>query len=253
MLYAPFGHIYGSPDYQALVSLLATDFQESREFISQIPIKVFLKAILVPVTAYCAYKLAVKINIKPWKNKTIVLLTSAAFTISLKPTLFIEHTYKSYIETEKSLNELAKYISKPEWKMSEYLGQREKDYILIIGESARKDYFHTYGYPVPNTPFLDTVNAIKIDGLTAGGVYTIGSLTNMLTMGDTKNWKPNYARNIIDLANDAKIDTFWISNQGFVGIYDTPVSSIGTRAKHVKFLNKRAYDKANHSDHELLA
>lgn len=45
---------------------------------------------------------------------------------------------------------LQKYIKNPLWGKTETTSL-PKDYVLIIGESARKDYFHIYGYPVPNT------------------------------------------------------------------------------------------------------
>ena len=41
---------------------------------------------------------------------------------------------------------LQKYIKNPLWGKTETTSL-PKDYVLIIGESARKDYFHIYGYP----------------------------------------------------------------------------------------------------------
>ncbi|WP_373217270.1 phosphoethanolamine transferase [Parasutterella excrementihominis] len=126
------------------------------------------------------------------------------------------------------------------------------DYILVIGESARKDYFHSYGYPVENTPFLDNNFTVKVDGMKSGGTYTIGSLTNMLTVPDKGKWKPRYDRSIIDLARSAGIRTYWLSNQGMVGKFDTPVSAIGRKADKAIFLNKGDYSEKNISDFSLL-
>lgn len=52
---------------------------------------------------------------------------------------------------------------------------RYDDYFLIVGESARRDYFHVYGYPVKNTSFLDSINGVIVNGMESAGTYTIGS------------------------------------------------------------------------------
>ena len=75
--------------------------------------------------------------------------------------------------------------------------------MLIIGESARKDYHHAYGYPSENTPFMSQANGTLIDGFTSGGTNTIASLRLMLTKPDTKNWESNYELGLIDLIKSA--------------------------------------------------
>lgn len=249
MLYAPFGRVYGRIDYQALSSLLATDLSESIEFLSLIPAKVFLKSLYVPLLAYISYLCAQKSGLKPWRNKTLVLLSLAAMVVIIKPTQFIDSFSRAAQLTKE---EKAVLQGKPSsWGEIHYTG-KPKDYVLIIGESARRDYFHLYGYPVKNTPFFDSVSGITVvDGLTSGGTYTIGSLTNMLTSAVNK-WHPSYDRTVTDLAKAGGIETYWISNQGYVGKYDTPVSSIGARADHVHFLNMKSYDTADLSDFLLM-
>lgn len=74
----------------------------------------------------------------------------------------------------------------------------------------------------------------------------------MLTLPDKNNRQPDFSRNIIDLANKAGVETFWFSNQGYIGSHDTPISAIGNRSKHVVFLNKSSFDTVRHSDTSLL-
>ena len=57
----------------------------------------------------------------------------------------------------------------------------------------------------------------------------------MLTHADTKMWSPRYDLNVIDLAKSAGLKTIWLSNQGFIGEHDTPISSIGYRADESYF------------------
>ncbi len=179
------------------------------------------------------------------------MLSCVFFVIALEPTLFVRKLCLAIEVTKEKLAEINKYSANSSWQSSERKGV-PTDYILIIGESARKDYFHTYGYPVSNTPFLDKNFSVKVDGMKAGGTYTIGSLTNMLTVPDKSKWSPRYDRSVIDLAKSAGIKTYWISNQGMVGEWDTPVSAIGKKADLSIFLNKGAYSEKNISDFALL-
>lgn len=251
MFYWPFGYVYGNPDYQAIISVFATNLNESAEFLSLIPGYIYLRALFVPAAAFVAFHLAVKTGFKPWRNKTGNLLIIALLVCLGRPTQFVEHLYGGIEDAQKTQADLETYVSKSSWGKSETDSQN-KDYILVVGESARKDYFGIYGYPVENTPYLSKAPATIVNGLTSGGVYTIGSLTNMLTLPNKEKWSPNYDLNLIDLAKSAGIKTVWLSNQGFTGTFDTPVSAIGNRADEVFFTNKGDYSTRNISDFELL-
>ena len=111
---------------------------------------------------------------------------------------------------------------------------------------------HVYGYPVQNTSFVESSPAVVVKGLSSADTYTIGSLRLMLTLPDKKQWKPDFSRNIIDLANKAGIETSWFSNQGYIGEFDTPISAIANRAQNVVFLNKASYDTISYPDTKLL-
>ena len=163
-MYRPIAYIYGPPDYQAMVSAFSTTFSEAKEFLCLIPASLYLKSLLIPVTASIAYYLARLTGIKPWKNKTLVLISLSLLIISLEPTLFFRKTFNAGEETKEQLAMLQKYIKNPLWGKTETTSL-PKDYVLIIGESARKDYFHIYGYPVPNTPFLDSINSSVVNGM----------------------------------------------------------------------------------------
>lgn len=251
-LYSPVGFEYGPPDMQATLSFYATDMAESIEFVSMIPAKTYLKAILISLLPFIAYRIALLINLQPWKNKTYVLCMIGFLVILLKPTSFIDKSLDAIDASEKALTELNRYVSKSSWGAS-ISSTQNKDYILVIGESARRDYFHIYGYPVENTPFLDNGPVTIVNGLTSGDTYTVGSLRLMLTHGNQEKWEPRYDLNLIDMAKSANIETTWISNQGLIGRHDTPIAAIGNRADQSFFPNKQAYNKKNFSDFLLLS
>ncbi|EHZ6874384.1 phosphoethanolamine transferase, partial [Providencia rettgeri] len=152
------------------------------------------------------------------------------------------------------LETLSPYTQKSNWGVST-IKKNEKlydDYILIVGESVRRDYMGIYGYPINNTPFLSHTNGTIVDGLTAPGTNTISSLRLMLTSPNITEWTPNYGLNFIDLAQSAGFKTYWLSNQGFIGEYDTPVSFIAARSTIKKFMKIGAYNSSNSSDFKLL-
>ncbi|MFK5042009.1 sulfatase-like hydrolase/transferase, partial [Glaesserella parasuis] len=117
---------------------------------------------------------------------------------------------------------------------------------------ARKDYHHAYGYPAENTPFMSSANGILIDGLTAGGTNTIASLKLMLTKPDTQKWEGEYSLGMVDLIKSAGIKTYWLSNQGYLGTFDTPVSSLANKSDEKLFLKSGDSFHQNISDFDLL-
>lgn len=252
MAYNPIASIYGQPDYQSLISALSTDLSESREFLALIPASVYLKSTFVVILGLLAYKTSQIFFLQPWKNKSVVILSVAGLVFCSKPTQFFENLSTSWKLSHDEVAALNAFKGKNSWGESSVLNKENKDYVLIIGESARRDYFHIYGYPIENTPFLSSSNATIVNGLTAGNTFTVGSLRLMLTQADNKTWLPNYDRNVIDLANSAGFDTIWLSNQGFIGQHDTPIAAIGSSARIFQFPNKKSYDSVSLSDFRLV-
>ena len=120
--------------------------------------------------------------------------------------------------------------------------------VLIIGESARRDYMHAYGYPVRNTDFMDSVPGTVFDGFISEGDETIPSLRRALTHSRPSGAEINYSLNIIGLAKKAGLSTSWFSNQGFSD--STPISAIGSLADRKKW-NRVGYTRT-WSDFDLL-
>ncbi|MCV5744634.1 hypothetical protein OFN42_30970, partial [Escherichia coli] len=91
--------------------------------------------------------------------------------------MFIKKTEDAVTKVRLEMNELSKYAKRNDWQGIHQTEKTKYDYyVLVIGESARRDYFHAYGYPVKNTEFIDSTKGIIVTGLDSAGVYTIGSL-----------------------------------------------------------------------------
>ena len=114
-LYAPMGFQYGGPTFQAVSSFLATDIKESLEFLSLIPVKNYLKAAAIPLSLFLAYRVAIFIQIKPWRNKTLTFLSFFVLLILSKPTAFFSILDNSLSEINQQTEQLNKLITQDSW------------------------------------------------------------------------------------------------------------------------------------------
>lgn len=252
--YTPTGMTFGAPSYQYIASAVATDFQETKEFLQQIPLLHYLAAIGI-----LGGLLAFRFLLKPFQHdfaKKSLFLTACGLMIFpfIPASTFLFEGGNSVIAVWKELQRLNSMATESRWGQSTLSEQsRYDDYILVIGESARKDYHHTYGYPIENTPFMSRANGTLIDGLKAGGTNTIASLKLMLTKPDTENWQGDYGLTMVDLVKSAGVKTHWISNHGYLGSFDTPISSIANKSDEKIFLKAGDNDfKEDVSDFHIL-
>ena len=251
-LYAPVGLTFGAPSYQYVASIFATDLLESKEFFSQLPLTNFLYPIGILFCIWQFRALTQKCHVHFYKNKIFLAASTLFLLWSAGPLKFITETYQASVKVQDELSRLNGLAIQSQWGNSSLTSSKYDDYVLIIGESARKDYHHAYGYPVENTPFMSSANGVLIDGFTSGGTNTIASLKLMLTKPDTQNWEGNYALNFIDLIKSAGLKTVWISNQGYLGEFDTPISAIANKSDEKIFLKSGDSLNSNTSDFDLL-
>ena len=89
--------------------------------------------------------------------------------------------------------------------------------------------------------------------MTSAGTNTVASLRLMLTLPDKEKWEPNYDLSLVDLIKSAGLKTYWLSNQGFLGEYDTPVASLASKSDETVFLKKGgSFNSTNYSDFDLI-
>jgi glucan phosphoethanolaminetransferase (alkaline phosphatase superfamily) len=88
-------------------------------------------------------------------------------------------------------------------------------YVLVIGESARRDHFGLYGYERPTTPLLSQQsNWIVFRDAVTQAPYTSASVPLLLTRGSVED--PERARgerSIVALFGELGFDTHWLSTQ----------------------------------------
>lgn len=251
--YTPVGMLFGPPSYQYVASVFATDLQEGKEFLSQIPLQNFALAVGIIAAMLTIRWLVQKFSLTWLQNRGLQAVSFLAIFAFTPPAKFLLEGSDSLLKVRAELARLNGMAIESQWGMSTLsANSRYDDYVLIIGESARKDYHHAYGYPIENTPFMSRTNGTLINGLTAAGTNTIASLKLMLTQPDTAKWEGNYALNLIDLIKSAGIRTYWISNQGYLGTFDTPISSIANKSDEKFFTKSGDSFNQNVSDFALL-
>jgi glucan phosphoethanolaminetransferase (alkaline phosphatase superfamily) len=117
--------------------------------------------------------------------------------------------------------------------------------IIGLGESLRADHLGIYGYKRNTTPLLSAIkdngNLYVYNHVYSGGTNTWTSVPAMFTKFD---FRPELSKSIINLANDAGYETYWLSNQTKLNKWDFSVSSIALQAKHTFF-------SANEDTHEI--
>ena len=246
ILYFQSGYIYGHPNIGIIASLLETNKRESIEFLLAAPIKVWLLNALL-IILFCYYLIRVNF-IFQWQKSAILVGGICFYFSSLS--LFINHVY---ISTEHYLIQM-KAIKNSIHQTADWTilsaKPKYKNYVLIVGESMRKDYMSAYGYPIDTTPFLAKTPGILVNGYLSTASHTAVSLPRTLGISHGLDLHP--VNNIITLANAAKMKTIWLSNQGFIGKYDTAVSAIAVHATEKKFLKKGNFLSNNTSDYALL-
>lgn len=127
--------------------------------------------------------------------------------------------------------------------------------IMVIGESACRDYMSAYSrQPWQTTPWQsrmrnDEGHFVFFDNAYSCAMQTVPALEMALTEKNLYNDKEFYSScSIIDMARAAGYTTHWYSNQGHLGENDTPVTLVADTADTAKWTNQELnviqYDSA---------
>ncbi|MDH3003586.1 phosphoethanolamine transferase [Pasteurella multocida] len=280
-IYYPISQYYGSLNSGIVAAFLETNLSESIEFLKRMKLSIlffpiFYLLLAVILVRFKRFNKRSKFD----KNKKImhvIFFIAFSFSLLFLPTkLYIENKQKNeedriswtlahspiniisfyfniydsfynYFLEKKELELAAKSV--PSWNILSVMPVY-KNYVLIIGESARRDYFSTYGFKLITTPFLDQSKGYINSGYISSAPATYHSLLNSLYL--KKDRKIDYSYNIITLAKAANIETNWLSNQGSIGKYDTIASRIGVSSDFSYFTRKGGFNTGNGDDFMLV-
>lgn len=260
MAYMSVGILYGEPDANVVASVLYTHPEESYEYLTGLPGYVLVLSITVLVLGILSGVYPTGLRLSTRKKQGLILLFCLISTLwspikkgellegklVLPAYRFTKDLWVAYTEASRDRKIWVNIIDQQE-KWEPIVLDRQRDvYVMVIGESVRRDYVHAFGYPrypagYTNTPWLDRAPATLYTNYLSAGASTVPSLTAMLSVRNGTARELN--NSIITLANKAGMETWWLSNQGQKGLHDSPIALIGRRATHTTFLKSKGYDE----------
>ncbi|RFD20825.1 phosphoethanolamine transferase [Komagataeibacter melaceti] len=108
--------------------------------------------------------------------------------------------------------------------------------VLAIGESARRDHHHMYGYGVPTTPEMEQVpDLLHFDDMVTPFDYTVGAVPVILSGYDRLRSGSVSGHDLVSVFNAAGYDTWWISNHPRLGPYDSVIGAYSEQAHHIAY------------------
>lgn len=266
---------YGSFELGSYISIMETNTKETIElfYSIDIPLVVFLQLIITPLILFRLNQILGGFKIKLVIITSLILLISLSssqakhnsiFSVSPTGEVVLVPMSRAYyilfnmpllkpIALSQSYSKLKKIENSPikvEWEnVIVSNSSNKKNYVVIIGESVQKSSLFSYGYHRKTTKPLNETNGMTlISDPIAPAPQTGMALSRILAINNKLNINNNL--NIIDLANISGFNTFWFSNQGQIGIYDSPITNIAKRTDLTIFHNK-SYEQAN-SDFVLI-
>lgn len=258
--------------YANISALYFTDFTESVSYLKVFSFTSLLKSCLIFLPLLCFFKIKIpKLKIK---YSIFILATFLSFT-TFKMFKSWQYFYRNMDElylyrevfitplrpvikclgyiylVKKDLKEQADLQNIPTtWQIKDSNKDiRDEVIVFIIGESVRKDFLQIYNNKLSNTPFLDSINKIQFQNVLSYDAHTLQSLTNAFF--EEKKGELFFPNNIITLAKSLELKTYWISNQGLVGVHDSGLSAMGKQSDYFHFLAKGNYVNAK-KDEELI-
>ncbi|KAF1368029.1 phosphoethanolamine transferase [Yokenella regensburgei] len=257
-IYAPISFLYGAPNINIVLSVAGTNTAESIEFIKAIPLTYYLHSASLVIMSIVLMANRTRLRVKNWKLPVVLALGIIAFrpVLSLAQheqldfdftvAKFVGKIHSAVLKADEENRELARLINTKSTLVPTKASSRYDTYILVVGESARRDFMGSYGFSINNTPFMLSANGTHFNNYVSAASSTQTSLsTSFIVDGQPQN-------NIIRLAQKQGLETWWISNQGSHGNDDSQVSLIGKQADRQFFLKKGEYDAVNNDDRELM-
>ena len=193
----------------------------------------------------------------------LVMLVAAAVHIVLVPECSIAGVYKDvtdYVEQTQTygLHRDERYDSLIIDRENTLAARAPGTVIFIIGESASRDYMHIYtpGFPYDDTPWMEEMTAdpgfILYQNTYSSWTQTVPVLERALTEKSQYNDKEFFeSASLLDVAKKIGYKTYWFSNQGRYGQFDSAITMVAKTADEAEWTDD-SYTFTSKYDEELL-
>lgn len=135
--------------------------------------------------------------------------------------------YKEVAKTQKSK------------KVDAKTNQQNQTFVLVIGESCNRNHMELYGAKNGTNPKLTARKDLYVfKDVVSAYSNTISSVLASMSESNTDNNIPTeQSIDIIDIFNSAGFDTYWLSNQSPVGVWENLVTIFANKSNHKIFVN----------------
>lgn len=115
--------------------------------------------------------------------------------------------------------------------------------VVVIGESQSRDHMSAYGYFRRTTPWLESMSSdegfILFENAYSNHTHTDRVMGLAMTEAAQYDDRLHYrSASVIDIANEAGFNTYWITNQVTIGGWDNLVTAMAEAAQHYVGLNR---------------
>lgn len=178
-------------------------------------------------------------KILPFLSLLIIFPSVGALGEEILPQAF---PIRTFIDTHDYMERAALYAENHDSKFSSLQAVQlnpathPNTVIVVIGESETRTLMHAFNPDhVENTPWLTSMKENPDFTLFSNAYscvwYTVPVLEHALTEANFYNNKEfNSSISILDMAKKAGYKTYWFSNQGSVGVADTPITLVAKTA-----------------------
>ena len=233
-----------------LTSLLVISATNYNESVSYLSLKLGLNLLLlIPLIAILIRGLKktpiVQLN---RTSKYIVGVTSIFFIVFISENAinkrFIRKGTPNFLKVSATFinkinlyNEVAK-AQKPK-KVDAKTNQQNQTFVLVIGESCNRNHMELYGASNGTNPKLKARKDLYVfKDIVSAYSNTISSVLASMSESNIDNKIPTeQSIDIIDIFNSAGFDTYWLSNQSPVGVWENLVTIFANKSNHKIFVN----------------
>ena len=256
-------------DTSAVTMVFETYTNEVLEFFKSLPIIARITSLLMPIAVltiilYVNFK-EISIQQLPLVNLALLIATTIFLTIYLwntKKGVFIRTgivelalDVKDYLaQTESYKKNLQQRIANLTVMPLTKFSAKPSTIILVIGESASRDYMNSFSnYDKNTTPWLmqnkENKNFIFFPKAYSSRGQTVPSLERAFTEANQYNDKKFYEScSFVDIARKAGFKISWFSNQSHIGCADTAITLVANTADRAEWtklhLNQVQYDES---------
>jgi glucan phosphoethanolaminetransferase (alkaline phosphatase superfamily) len=127
-------------------------------------------------------------------------------------------------------------------------------YVLVIGESARRDRWQLFGYDKPTTlELMQMQDLVPLSDMISTWNASRTAIPVLITRKSGTDPHPYFNESsLLKAFHEAGFTTFWLSNQMAIGSYDSPISAYAFEADVTRFFNPASWTDAGTLDEVLL-